>query len=67
MIKGTDSFLVLNRLWNLKVEAAQTKLVELESLCKFLGLEKIPIEGKLVPVTEIVKEWFVKLIGRTKA
>lgn len=67
MTRDKDSFLVLNRLWNLKVEAAQTKLVELQALCKFLGLEAIPIEGKLVPISEIIKEWFVKLIGRNKA
>lgn len=62
-----DSFFVLNRLWNLKVEAAQTKLVELQALCKFLGLYEINIGDTLIPISEIIQELFVRLIGRNKA
>jgi len=61
---------VLNRMWNLKVEQVQAKLVELQTLFKYLGLEEISITNnpdELTKIEDIIAELFVQIVGRTKA
>lgn len=66
---ASANFIANNRLWNLKVSAAQTKLVELEVLCSFLGVNTVKLAGeeREFSVREIVFDMFVRLRGRRKA
>lgn len=60
-------FIVKNILWNLKVSAAQTKLVELEALCNYLGVNTVKIGEVNVSIKELVFDMYVRLRGRRKA
>lgn len=64
--------LLLNRLWNLKVTQAQSKIAELQALFKSLGFTVVNIPdvrhpNELYSVDDVLKALFLGVIGRTKA
>ena len=70
--KDWEDTLLLNRLWNLKIDELQRILSEMEALCSYIDLRFIDLndyktKNGSYKIEDIIRKIFIDSIGRTRA